>query len=101
MVLLGFGFAIFPAAIFPGIAIIVRKKTYGTAYGLITATFNTTLTVVPIIIAILTTPDYKHVQTFFIILACLSILIGIILVYYDKRLGDKLTIPPMKTQEIS
>ena len=96
VIVLGIGFSIFPAAIFPGIAIIVRKKTYGTAYGLVTATFNTTLTVAPIIIAILTTPNYKHVEIFFMMMASLSIIIGLLLMFYDNKYGSKLSISPIK-----
>eukprot|EP01084_Bolivina_argentea_P263956 446957_1 len=97
--ILGIGFSIFPAVIFPGIAIIVRKKTYGTAYGLVIATFNTILTVAPIIIAILTTDDYKHVEIFMMTMASFSIMIGFLLIFYDRKSGSKLRISSIKRRK--
>ena len=98
ILLLSLGFSMFPASVFPGIATVIHKRDLGTAYGLLTAAFNTALTIYPMIIANLIENDdddkengnrFEQAQLVFIALSLTSVVCGMVLyvddVYYNNK----------------
>lgn len=107
LLLLGVGYSMYAAAIWPSISLVVDKNRIGTAYGLVTAVQNAGQTVIPIIVGSLTgkhlhessritnfNNEYVLVEIFFFTLGSCGMIIGIILLYVDRK--HTLRVPSIK-----
>jgi MFS family permease len=87
LVLSGFAYSIFGASIWPLIPrFITDRKILGTAYGISSVALNFSLTVSPFIVAnLLTTYGFFGINTFFIMVSVISILISCLILYQDLK----------------
>eukprot|EP00455_Lapot_gusevi_P027029 TRINITY_DN2857_c0_g1_i1.p1 TRINITY_DN2857_c0_g1~~TRINITY_DN2857_c0_g1_i1.p1 ORF type:complete len:486 (+),score=203.08 TRINITY_DN2857_c0_g1_i1:75-1460(+) len=89
LVLIGAGYSIYAAAMWPSISYVVQKNQLGTAYGLATAVQNAGLAAAPAIVGAIkdSTGSYTWVEIFFAILAALGVCIGVLLNIIDTSKG--------------
>ncbi|GBG79941.1 hypothetical protein CBR_g30205 [Chara braunii] len=89
---MGFAYSVYASAIWPSVALVVDSSALGLAYGLITASQNGGLGVVPIIVGAIrdATGSYIAVEVFFASLALVGLVIAIILNVVDARSGGVL-----------
>ena len=113
VILLSLGYSIFPSAITSCVAITIDRKHLGFAYGVMTALFNFTMTLYPMIIGNIldaagtgaknVTRGYKLCELVFMGVSLISIILGVTLyiddVYY--RPTRKLTLKPKRRRTSS
>ncbi|KAK9720617.1 hypothetical protein K7432_004027 [Basidiobolus ranarum] len=80
-IMLGLGYSIFAAALWPSVPGLVHERQLGTGIGISVISFNLAITGVPMIIAKIRvwTGNFLAIQVFFIILAFCGFLAGILL----------------------
>jgi len=103
LILIGIGYSLYAAAIWPSIALVVKESKLGTAYGLITAIQNIGLATLPLIVGSLTKDNnddtkYYYVEIFLFSLAYFGVIVGFILMVCDNRLQNKLLPPSAATK---
>lgn len=82
----GIAYSAFAAVIWPSVPLVVEKRLTGLGYGVITAIQNCGLAGFPLIVATIYSIDDEYipnVEFFFVSLACLGVLVGLYLNYYD------------------
>lgn len=83
----GLSYAMFAAVIWPSIPLVIEPQYVGLGFGVTTAIQNLGLALFPIIIAALYSSDDNSyipvAEEFFVSLACLGMLVGLYLNYYD------------------
>ena len=102
MVLLGIGFSLVPAAMWPSMVKMVDDKQIGTAYGLMYSIQNLGLWGVPLLAGIIldrTNPgnpdtlNYTPLMFFFAAISLLGLLFAILLKRQDKKTGYGIELP--------
>eukprot|EP00941_MAST-03F_sp_MAST-3F-sp1_P005548 g5548.t1 len=98
LVLLGIGYAIYTAAIWPAIPDVVADDRKGLAFGLVTAVQNAGLALIPLLVAMLRshTHTYEPIEVFFALLAGFGIASGLVLNYDDIKRSSRLNGPKFK-----
>jgi MFS family permease len=91
LVLSGFAYATFGASLWPLIPrFITDIKILGTAYGISSVALNLSLTISPFIVAnLLTTYGFFGINTFFICISILSIIISFIILFKDFQFSQR------------
>jgi MFS family permease len=99
MIVLGAGFVLVPAAMWPSVALIVERNRVGTAYGLMTLIQNLGLAAFPEANGWLreTTGSYTASQTMFTLLGVSGLVFAVLLRAADRRHGDILEKPERAT----
>lgn len=92
LIVLGVAYSVYAAVIWPSVALVVDEHMIGTAYGVVTAVQNMGLAFVPMIVGTLQS-SYTNVETFFMCMGCLGVLVSIWLNYLDKQTGSRLNKP--------
>ena len=93
LVLVGIGFSIYAAALWPSIAYVVDAKTVGSAYGICTALQNAGLATAPTIGGAINTATvnidygYKWEAFFWVCLMIIAIFLDLLLFYVDGKSG--------------
>lgn len=90
----GVGYALSGASLWPSVALVVEPHLNGLAYGIITASYNISLSVFPIIISNL----YEYfgsrfipgVEIFFVMLSLIGVVTGIFVNVLDRNIGNRL-----------
>ncbi|RUS24920.1 hypothetical protein BC938DRAFT_472901, partial [Jimgerdemannia flammicorona] len=97
LVILGFAYSFFAAALWPCIPVLVRQNQLGTAYGLATVALNLALTGFPVVVAWLSTRDEDNdtgdwvaVEIGFAGLAAIGTTIAVVLCAMDWGNGGRL-----------
>lgn len=91
MVVMGLGFALVPAALWPSIPLLVPEKDVGAAYGASTAVQNTALALTNIVVGLLDKNlDFGYVSGFFVFYAVVSVGLSSYLYRLDIREGGTL-----------
>lgn len=91
----GVAYALFSAVIWPSVGMVVERKMTGTAYGIILAMQNTSLALVPLLVATI----YKHseqryipnVELLFVGCAAFGSIAGMLLFILDRHNGNRLS----------
>lgn len=95
----GIAYSAFAAVIWPSVPLVVEKRLTGLGYGVITAVQNAGLAGFPLVVATIYSVDDEYipkVEFFFVSLACLGVLVGLYLNYYDMRNGGVFNNPTAK-----
>ena len=95
LTLLGFGYSIFTAVIWPCFPLVVPPRAIGTAYGIPTSGYNLILTIYYVLVGVFTSSidnsnKYKNVQYFLLLTSMSTVLTSLWLMYKDKRTGWRL-----------
>lgn len=93
LVLEGLGHSIGVSALLPSVAIVVDQSVAGLAFGVYTSIQNLGLAILPLIVASIYSYSGHYlpeVELLIIGLAALGVLLGILLMYVDKRTGSRL-----------
>ena len=87
MIMIGVSYSIYGAALWPTIPIVVKEEYLGTAFGVAIAIQNAGLAFSPNIVGLIKTytDGYSMVSLFFIIIAIIGILSGVVLYYINIR----------------
>jgi len=90
LILLGLAYAVYAAALWPSIALVVPKAEVGLAYGLMTALQNLVLSIVPLLVGLIRNKSgsYSIVEVLFSCLAGVGIIAGIALNIDDTYLSN-------------
>lgn len=103
VIVIGCSYSICAASLWPAVALLVKNKELGTAYGMMTSVQNTGLFFAPLLIGAISNdplhPHYNTVEGLFFIIAGVSFLLCLLLVLIDIRKGDSriLTLPAKET----
>eukprot|EP01084_Bolivina_argentea_P225934 381713_1 len=95
LTLLGLGYSIFTAVIWPSFPLVVPPRTIGTAYGIPTSGYNFILTIYYLMVGFLTTntnntDKYIKVQYFLLVTSMSSAVTALWLIWKDKKTGWRL-----------
>lgn len=98
MGVIGIGFAVYTAVIWSSVPYVVKEKVSGTAFGVMVASYNLALVVVPVIIGTIleansTENGYFRVSAFLIGIGALGVLNTIILYFVNKNEDGRLCSP--------
>lgn len=103
MIIIGFGYTICAASLWPSVAILVKESELGTAYGTMTSVQNTGLAIAPIVVGLITNdpnhPDYRYAELFFVACALVSFFLCILVAIIDRTGKKRLTISPSALKE--
>ena len=90
--MIGCGYCVYAAAIWPSVRYVVEKNMLGTAYGLITAVQNSGLAGVPLLSGYIKdkTNNWSWVELYFLGFAALGVVVGIFLNLVDSQTGSRL-----------
>ncbi|KAG0220489.1 hypothetical protein BGX31_010955, partial [Mortierella sp. GBA43] len=93
MFILGLGYSLFASVLWPCIPFLVKDHQLGTAYGLVTIALNSSLTILPMLVAYIldvTEGSYAYVEGLFITLAVAGLVLSILVNVLDRRQGGYL-----------
>ena len=97
LVMIGVGYSLYAAAIWPSVNYVVEKNKLGTAYGIITALQNIGLAVFPLIVGAIvgdgqthSPADWTRVETFFFFVTVAGAAIGLAILILDQQTGRRL-----------
>ena len=95
LTLLGFGYSIFTAVIWPCFPLVVPPRAIGTAYGIPTSGYNLILTIYYVLVGVFTSSidnsnKYLNVQWFLLITSISTVITSLWLLYKDKQTGWRL-----------
>ena len=90
--MIGMGYCVYAAAIWPSVKYVVEENMLGTAYGLITAVQNAGLAGVPLLAGYIKdqTQNWTWVELYFMSFASLGALVAIFLNIVDGQTGSRL-----------
>ncbi|KAF9423757.1 hypothetical protein BGZ94_008182 [Podila epigama] len=92
MSVLGLAYSLFASVLWPCIPFLVKDHQLGTAYGLVTIALNISLTIFPMVVASIlhaTKGTYMFVETLFIGLASIGLILSIILSILDTQTYER------------
>mmetsp|Transcript_1682 Transcript_1682/g.2961 ORF Transcript_1682/g.2961 Transcript_1682/m.2961 type:complete len:576 (+) Transcript_1682:21-1748(+) len=98
----GIAYSAFAAVIWPSVPLVVEKRLTGLGYGVITAVQNAGLAGFPLVVATIYSIDDEYipkVEFFFVSLACLGVVVGLYLNYYDYHHNHVFNKPTAKIGE--
>eukprot|EP01084_Bolivina_argentea_P225932 381711_1 len=95
LTLLGFGYSVFTAVIWPCFPLVVPPRAIGTAYGIPTSGYNLILTIYYVLIGVFTSSvdnqnKYLGVQWFLLITSLITVITSLFLIYKDMNTGWRL-----------
>jgi MFS family permease len=95
LALIGIGYSLYSAAVWPAVPDVVPDARKGVAFGVVTAVQNGGLALFPVLVAAMRahTHSYEPIEIFFALLAGLGIGSGVLLNWDDMRSGDRLNGP--------
>ena len=98
----GIAYSAFAAVIWPSVPIVVQMKLIGLGYGVITSVQNGGLAFFPLIVAAIYESSgdqyIPKVEFFFVGLACLGVVVGLFLNFYDANHGHIFNRPKSKRE---
>ncbi len=102
----GLAYTGFAAVLWPAIAMVVAEQYVGLAYGVVTSIQNGGLAAFPLLVALIYSSDddqyIPYVELFFIICACVGVVIGLYMNFYDYFfLNSKLNVPGRHEQQLA
>lgn len=90
VLLLGTGYSIMCCALWPLVALVVPQHSIGTAYGVTQSVQNAGLTCVFSVTGYIVDQGYIVLELFFVLLASISVIFSVILLFIDKSNGGAL-----------
>jgi MFS family permease len=93
----GLAYTGFVSVLWPSVPLVVEERVTGLAFGIVTSMQNLACAIIPLIVAaIYTDSDSKYipnVEYLFVSLACIGVVVGFYLNYYDFHHGGVLNAP--------
>lgn len=94
LLLMGFGYSMVVSALWPSVSLVVPATVLGTAIGLMTCVQNVGLSLFPLVVAAIYNNSKQQyltvVEIFFLCCSVLAIVVGVALIYSDRRSGGQL-----------
>jgi len=88
LVLLGIGYSVYTAVLWPVFPLMIESEMIGTAYGIIAVFYNTAYSIIPIFIGVLQGYDdvrFFYVNLMFFIFCSITLICVVLLVIFDKN----------------
>lgn len=93
----GLAYTGFVSVLWPSVPLVVEEKVTGLAFGIVTSMQNLACAIIPLIVAAIYADSgdkyIPNVEYLFVVLACVGVVVGVYLNYYDYHHGNVLNSP--------